>query len=181
MLVLKDMKFSVKEDTLKVLIEKDRKAEAILSGFSAFRFIGACFSAGYKIDGFVKERIGGTLVELDRIRVYREDVHKPDRVFEKFSQDEFIMIATYLQKELKINELIFSLKDKEGKFSISVNVSPEKITFFDNETVLMKFFDLNPFLALKIKSVIELAILGYYLLLFLLKVLKKITFLLVKL
>ncbi|NPA53866.1 MAG: hypothetical protein GXO21_04290 [Aquificae bacterium] len=160
MLVLKDMKFSVEGDNLRVLIEKDRKAEASLSGFSAFRFTGACFSSGYKIDGFEKERIGKTLVEPDKIRVYREENGKPDRVFEKFTQDEFITIATYIQKNLNTNELVFSLRDKEGKFDYSVNVSPDKIAVFDNQTMNMKAINLNPFFIFRIKAVIELAVLG---------------------
>jgi len=157
MLVLKDMKFSVEEDNIKILVEKDRKAEASLSGFSAFRFIGACFSAGYKIDGFDKERIGKTLVEPDKIRVYKDEL---DRVYEKFTQDEFITIATYIQKNIKSNELVFSLKNKEETFNYSVNISPTKLVVFDNKAMNMKAISLNPFFILRIKAIIELAVLG---------------------
>lgn len=161
MLVLKDMKFLIRDDNLKVLIEKDRKAEAILSGFSAFRFIGACYGAGYRIDGFSKERIGRTLVETDKIRVYREEEEngKPDRVYEVFSQDEFITIATYIQKNIKSNELVFSLKKNEG-VDFSINISPDKLAVFDNQTMNMKALNLNPFLILRMKAIIELAVLG---------------------
>ena len=156
MLVLKDMKFQVENDTVKVYVEKDRKAEAVLSGFSAYRFTGACISAGYKIDGFTKERIGKTLVEHNKIRVYR-DVN--DRVYETFTPDELITIANYLKGLIKSEEIVCSIQ-KENAFSYSINISKDKLVVFDNQTMNMKAITLNEFLSLRLKSVLELAVIG---------------------
>lgn len=159
MLILKDMKFQVENETLKVYIEKDRKAEATLSGFSAFRFAGACISAGYKIDGFTKERIGKILVELNRIKVHVDTNDKIDRIYESFTPDEFITIANYTKKMLKSNEIICSIQ-KENAFSFSINLSKNKLVVFDNQTMEMKAVNLNEFTKLRLASALELAVIG---------------------
>jgi len=61
-------------------------------GSDLIRFAGACFSAGYGIDGFEKEVIGGLYVEGDRIRVMVQGSMN-DRVFVKVRPEHFLEIA----------------------------------------------------------------------------------------
>jgi hypothetical protein len=63
-----------------------------IMGSDLIRFAGACFSAGYGIDGFEKEVIGGLYVDQDRIRVIVEGSLN-DRVFVRVRPEHFLEAA----------------------------------------------------------------------------------------
>lgn len=56
------------------------------------RFVGACFSAAYAIDGFEKEVINNLYIDRDRIRVIKEGSLN-DRVFVKLSPEDLMILA----------------------------------------------------------------------------------------
>ncbi len=96
-----------------------------VSGSDLVRFAGACFSAGYGIDGFEKEVIGGLYVEQDRIRVMVQGSMN-DRVFVKIRPEHFleiahICIARYypLSGHLSV-----------GDYSLTYNLSPSGVLLF---------------------------------------------------
>jgi hypothetical protein len=106
-------------------------------GSDLIRFAGACYSAGYGIDGFEKEVIGRLYVEDDRVRVM---VHGSmnDRVFVKVRPEHFlemahICLAKYyplsgnlsvadysLEYNLSPSGVLLSIKDKNGRGEIFI-------------------------------------------------------------
>jgi hypothetical protein len=96
-----------------------------VSGSDLVRFAGACFSAGYGIDGFEKEVIGGLYVEHDRIRVMLQGSMN-ERVFVKVRPEHFLEIAHIcisryypLTGQLAV-----------GNYSLTYNLSPSGVLLF---------------------------------------------------
>jgi hypothetical protein len=96
-----------------------------VSGSDLVRFAGACFSAGYGIDGFEKEVIGGLYVEPDRIRVMVQGSMN-ERVFVKVRPEHFLEIAHIcisryypLTGQLAV-----------GNYSLTYNLSPSGVLLF---------------------------------------------------
>lgn len=85
-----------------------RAGKEVILGQDLVRFVGACFSAGYGIDGFEKEVINGLYIEPDRIRVLVSGSLN-DRAFVKVKPEHLIELA-YIS--------LHRYYPKEGKFSI---------------------------------------------------------------
>jgi hypothetical protein len=102
-----------------------RSGSERVSGSDLIRFAGACFSAGYGIDGFEKEVIGGLYVEPDRIRVM---VHGSmnDRVFVKVRPEHFLEIAHICVARFYPLAGQFAVAD----YSLSYNLSPSGVLLF---------------------------------------------------
>jgi hypothetical protein len=96
-----------------------------VSGSDLIRFVGACFSAGYGIDGFEKEVIGGLYVEPDRIRVMLQGSVN-DRVFVKVRPEHFLEIAHICTA--KYYPLAGQLVVAD--YSLTYNLSPSGVLLF---------------------------------------------------
>jgi len=96
-----------------------------ISGSDLVRFAGACFSAGYGIDGFEKEVIGGLYVEDDRIRVMVKGAMN-DRVFLKVRPEHFLEIAHVCIARYYPLSGHLSVAD----YSLTYNLSPSGVLLF---------------------------------------------------
>jgi len=96
-----------------------------VSGSDLVRFAGACFSAGYGIDGFEKEVIGGLYVEQDRIRVMVKGAMN-DRVFVKVRPEHFLEIAHICIARYYPLSGHLSVAD----YSLAYNLSPSGVLLF---------------------------------------------------
>jgi hypothetical protein len=96
-----------------------------VSGSDLVRFAGACFSAGYGIDGFEKEVIGGLYVEHDRIRVMLQGSMN-ERVFVKVRPEHFLEIAHICISRYYplTGQLVV------GNYSLTYNLSPSGVLLF---------------------------------------------------
>jgi hypothetical protein len=96
-----------------------------VSGSDLVRFAGACFSAGYGIDGFEKEVIGGLYVEPDRIRVMVQGSMN-DRVFVKVRPEHFLEIAHIcISRYYPLTGQLMV-----GNYSLTYNLSPSGVLLF---------------------------------------------------
>ncbi len=96
-----------------------------VSGSDLVRFAGACFSAGYGIDGFEKEVIGGLYVEQDRIRVMVQGSMN-DRVFVKIRPEHFLEIAHICIARYYPLSGNLAVAD----YSLTYNLSPSGVLLF---------------------------------------------------
>jgi hypothetical protein len=94
-------------------------------GSDLIRFAGACFSAGYGIDGFEKEVVGRLYLEDDRIRVI---VHGSmnDRVFVKVRPEHFLEMASIcIARYYPLSGGLLV-----GDYSLEYNLSPLGVMLF---------------------------------------------------
>jgi hypothetical protein len=94
-------------------------------GSDLIRFAGACFSAGYGIDGFEKEVVGRLYLEDDRIRVI---VHGSmnDRVFVKVRPEHFLEMASIcIARYYPLSGRLLV-----GDYSLEYNLSPLGVMLF---------------------------------------------------
>jgi len=116
------------EEGVEISINGDgRFGSERVSGSDLIRFAGACFAAGYGIDGFEKEVIGRLYVEDDRIRVMVQGSMN-DRVFVKIRPEHFLEIAHICIAKYYPLSGSLSVAD----YSLTYNLSPSGVLLFLN-------------------------------------------------
>jgi hypothetical protein len=116
------------EEGVEISINGDgRFGSERVSGSDLIRFAGACFAAGYGIDGFEKEVIGRLYVEDDRIRVMVQGSMN-DRVFVKVRPEHFLEMAHICIAKYYPLSGSLSVAD----YSLTYNLSPSGVLLFLN-------------------------------------------------
>jgi hypothetical protein len=116
------------EEGVEISINGDgRFGSERVSGSDLIRFAGACFAAGYGIDGFEKEVIGRLYVEDDRIRVMVQGSMN-DRVFVKVRPEHFLEMAHICIAKYYPLSGSLSVVD----YSLTYNLSPSGVLLFLN-------------------------------------------------
>ncbi len=107
------------EDGIEFAISGNSRAgRERIRGSDLLRFVGACFSAGYSVDGFEKEVIGKLYVDVDRIRVVVEGSLN-DRVFVKLKPNHFLEIAYLSLARYYPREGVLSVMDYSVRYRLS--------------------------------------------------------------
>lgn len=132
-----------------------RAGKEVIKGGDLVRFAGACFAAGYGIDGFQKEVIGGLYIEPDRVRVLVSGSLN-DRVFVKIKPEHLHEIAYVSFGRFYPKEGVLSV----ANHSLEYRLSPEGVHLLLKEEGNQESVFVNKSVVALLLGAIEVSFIG---------------------